>query len=69
MSDREPGSSYWNPIMYRNYRIYLSDHGGYSYVHEDYDGAEDGHDHRCGMVRTLDEAKAEIDELEGERDT
>ena len=31
--------------------------------HDDYDGAEDAHDHRAGYAPSLSEAKREIDEL------
>ena len=67
MSDRIPGTTWDNPIWYRDYRIYLDDRGGtslhgYAFTHDDYDGAEDGNDHRHGWAHQLDEAKAEIDE-------
>jgi len=32
------------------------------YWHEDYDGAPDSHDHRCGNVASIADAKAEIEE-------
>jgi hypothetical protein len=71
MSDRIPGSSRDNPIWYRGYRIHLNDGsdtgphlGGYVFRHDDYDGAEDANDHRYGFGRTVEECKAEIDELE-----
>lgn len=71
MNDRIPGSCYSNPIWHKGYRIYLSDlyevHGfQYDYVHDDYDGAEDAGDNRCGQANTVEEAKAEIDECEAE---
>lgn len=67
MSDRIPGSSWDNPIWYKGYRIYLSDlyevHGyQYEYVHDSYDGAEDAGDSRFGNAKTVEDAKAEIDE-------
>ena len=67
MSDRIPGTSWDNPIWHRDYRIYLDDRAGthrlgYGFTHDDYDGAEDGNDHRHGWALTLAEAKAEIDE-------
>lgn len=34
------------------------------FVHDDYDGAEDAHDHRHGHAASLAEAKAEIDDLD-----
>lgn len=69
MSDRIPGSSWDNPIWYKGYRIYLSDlyttHGyEFEYVHNDYDGAPDSGDNRCGLARSIEAAKAEIDERE-----
>ena len=67
MNDRLPGSSWDNPIWYKKYRICLSDlyevHGfQYNYVHNDYDGAPDAGDSRCGVARTVQEAKDQIDE-------
>ena len=66
MSDRIPGSCWDSPIWHRNYRIFLDDRAGthpvgYGFTHDDYDGADDGNDHRHGWGRTLAEAKAEID--------
>lgn len=66
---RKPGSSYRNPIRHGKWRIYVSDcpyADLWSYVHEDYDGTEDGGDNRCGFAKTVDECKAEIDEYEDE---
>ena len=34
----------------------------YEYVHDDYDGAEDSHDNRCGYGESVEACKAEIDE-------
>ena len=67
MSDRIPGTSWDNPIWYRDYRIFVDDCAGaripgYGFSHDDYDGAEDANDHRRGWAYQLDEAKAEIDE-------
>lgn len=69
MNDRLPGSSWDNPIWYRQYRIYLSDlyetHGyQYDFAHDSYDGAEDAGDNRHGQAHTVEEAKITIDELE-----
>ena len=69
MTDRTPGSSWTNPIWYRRYRIYQSDtvlSPPWAYVHDDYDGAEDAHDHRHGYAGSVIEAKVEIDELEAD---
>jgi len=73
MNDRIPGSCYDNPIWYKRYRIYLSDmyevHGfEYEYVHDNFDGAEDANDNRCGQARSIEDAKAEIDIREEDGD-
>ncbi len=64
MNDRIPGTTWDNPIWYREWRIHRSD--GYTckwcYVHDDYDGAEDGNDDRYGYCETIEDCKAEIDE-------
>ena len=62
MNDRIPGTTWDNPIWYRDkWRIYLSnsDWVKWEYVHDDYDGPEDD---RCGYGDTEAECKAEIDE-------
>lgn len=69
MNDRLQGSCYHNAIWYKNYRIYLSDlyetHGyQYQFVHDDFDGADDACDNRCGEAATVTEAMAMIDEKE-----
>jgi len=65
MSDKIPGSSYDNPIVYRgHWLIYLSDarpKGGFEYVHADYDGPEDN---RCGWALTVEACKLEIDGMD-----
>lgn len=68
MNDRLPGTTYTNPIWYKEYRIYLCDRNAYApsgynyiYIHDDYDGAKDARDNRCGYTKTIEEAKAEID--------
>jgi len=71
MSDRIPGTTWDNPVWHRGYRIFIDDcagtrSGGFGYTHDDYDGADDGSDHRCGWERTVEEAKAAIDILEEE---
>lgn len=74
MSDRIPGSSWSNPIWHGKWRIYV---GGempgenYAFVHDDYDGADvafdvASRDDRYGYARTVEEAKAEIDEREAD---
>ena len=55
--------------MYKNYHIY-PENGGYSYQHDEYDGAPldaetPSEDRRCGWAKTIEAAKAEIDEIEG----
>lgn len=67
MSDRLPGSCWSNPIWHGRWRIYVSGDGygpAFSYSHDDYDGAPDAHDNRYGYAASIDEAKAEIDEME-----
>lgn len=72
MSDRLPGSRWSTPIWYGRWRIYLSDDAEwgreftYAYVHDDYDGAPDAHDGRCGHGATVEECRTEIDDLWGE---
>ena len=74
MTDRIPGSSWSNPIWHGKWRIYV---GGempgenYAFVHDDYDGADvafdvASRDDRYGYARTIEEAKAEIDEREAD---
>lgn len=63
MSDRIPGSSWTNPIIYRDvWRIIVGDFIGYDYIHTDYDGAPDSNDNRGGNCPTIEACKAEIDE-------
>jgi hypothetical protein len=74
MNDRIAGSSYDNPVWYGEWRIFVGEpqYGSqfaYQYVHDDFDGAEDANDHRCGHAPTIDECKAEIDEYEAEQQT
>lgn len=55
-------------MTYRNYTITHAPKPiptracDYDYAHEDYDGAPDSGDHRCGNASSLAEAKALIDE-------
>lgn len=35
----------------------------YDFVHEDFDGAEDSNDYRCGSGSSVDDCKQKIDEL------
>lgn len=63
MSDRIPGSSWDNPIWYKNYRICIGYYVAYEFVHDDYDGAPDANDNRCGHASSIEDAKAQIDEL------
>ena len=64
MNDRIPGTTYDNPIWYRGWKIYVANHCfvNYKYVHDDYDGAPDAGDNRCGHGQTVEACKAEIDE-------
>ena len=68
MTDRIPGTTYNNPIWYRGYRIYLSDgHLGqqqFTFCHDDFDGADDSNDNRCGDAESEQDAKNQIDDME-----
>jgi len=61
--------TYSNPVWYRGYRIYLNRGFGpaYGYVHDDYDGAEDSRDNRCGAENSIAECKEAIDDLEDDQ--
>lgn len=63
MSDIIPGSSWSNPIWHGKWRIYVSSCGMFSYefVHDDYDGADDAYDGRCGFGDSIERCKHEID--------
>ena len=66
-----PGSSWSNPIWYGRWRIYTNDYPfGFeteiAYSHDDYDGAPDAHDERCGFAKSIEAAKAEIVERFGD---
>lgn len=70
MSDRIPGSSWSNPIIYRDWLIYLNDYVGpgdhlcaFVFTHKDYDGPEDN---RHGHAATVEACKREIDCIEDE---
>jgi hypothetical protein len=65
MSDKIPGSSWSNPIWYRDdWRIYADDVSPYPYafVHDDYDGATDGGDTRYGHGKSVADCETQIDE-------
>ena len=66
MSDRLPGSSHSNPFRYRGFNIVVNSHGypapDYVWYAEDFDGADDSLDTRCGWASTVEECKREIDE-------
>lgn len=59
-----PGSSWSNPVWYRDkWRIYTNSYipgafAAIAYVHDDFDLD----DNRCGYAPTIEAAKAEIDE-------
>lgn len=62
-------------VEYRGYKIYrdpkpIPPHiaGDWSFVHEDYDGAPDGNDNRCGCAQSIADAKAQIDEQIADRE-
>lgn len=70
MGDRIPGSCYENPIWYRDYRIYIAEaytRHVYQYIHDDYDGTDDGGDYRYGHADTIQACKIAIDELEDDQ--
>ncbi len=49
--------THWRkPIPIRDY--------DWDFAHEDYDGAEDSPDCRCGAAASVEDAKAHIDEIE-----
>lgn len=68
MNDRLPGTTWGNPIWHGKWRIYLSDcdhpQFQYAYCHDDYDGAPDANDNRCGHASSVEKAKEQIDECE-----
>lgn len=61
-----PRPSWRNPIWYKGYRIYVASSGftNYEFSHDNYDGAPDAGDNRCGHAHTVEACKARIDELE-----
>ena len=64
MNDRIPGTTWSNPIWYRDrWRIYLSgmDYPGleYEYMHDDYDGDSDT-ENRAGHCESVEACKQEI---------
>jgi hypothetical protein len=65
MSDRLPGTSWSNPLKYRQYVIYVEPEEDthvkvVHYCHEDWRGEGDA---RCGSANSLEAAKDEIDLL------
>lgn len=63
INDRIPGTTFNNPIWYRDYRIYICTSGpfAYEYQHKDFDGNDDP---RHGACHNIEQCKAEIDERE-----
>lgn len=69
-----PPVSWEHPIWYGKWWIYPNDFTAHpeawrvawSFVHDDFDGAEDAGDHRCGYAATVEACRAEIDALEAE---
>ena len=54
---------------YRGYRIYPASYSpapefDWEFLHEDYDGAPDGNDNRCGRGASAADCIAQIDDLE-----
>lgn len=69
MSDKIPGSSWSNPIIYKDWIIAVNsmwphDQFAYTYTHKDYDGDEDN---RYGFGATIEACKQEIDDYENEQ--
>ena len=66
MSDRIPGSHFSNPIWFGKWRIYMdsSSFGGWAFCHDDYDGADDSNDNRCGWGFTEFDCVTQIKEME-----
>jgi hypothetical protein len=66
MNDRLPGTTWDNPIWYGRWRIYISDMEmrgfEWAFAHDDYDGAPDAGDSRCGHAGSVAACKAEIDD-------
>ena len=56
------------PILYRGYVIYPGQtvFAAYEFHHEDYDGAPDSGDNRCGHATSIADAKSQIDDMEEE---
>lgn len=64
MSDKLPGSSASNPLIYRDFEIWLNpywhtEHDRWAYLHISFDGDEDN---RYGYASSEQNAKDEIDE-------
>ena len=63
MNDRIPGTTWDNPIWYRDrWRIYLSGEGGpneWYYAHDDVDGSSED-DFRYGYCESVEACKQEI---------
>lgn len=61
-------------VKYREFEIspslvsYAPEHD-WSYSHQDFDGAPDANDNRCGHAGSVEEAMAEIDEWHEENAT
>lgn len=66
MNDRIPGSCWSNPIWYRNWRIFVALNNPYAFVYVHDDCAPDTDDDRYGNAKTIEQAKAEIDERESQ---
>ena len=57
--------TYNKPIVYWSFRIYTSDNHAapWEFSHEDYDGAPDAGDQRCGEGKTLEDCIDQINEM------
>lgn len=59
-------------IKYKNYTIKNAieswPYAKYEFMHEDYDGAPDAYDFRCGTASSVEQCKYLIDSMENEGD-
>lgn len=58
-----------NPVWYGEWRIYhnnaaMGRSSTFAFCHDDYDGAEDANDNRCGYGASIEDCINEIEELE-----
>ncbi len=65
-----PFATFDNPIEYKKFKIYHSMNGyfKFDYTHDDYDGAPDSNDKRCGSANSFEEVIDQINELISDED-